>query len=262
MKNRPLQLNKTRSLKQKTIYLSFLLFILCSFCVSNFVRDFEKSNADKSQGIIYAAQEPSEITQDILSVTVDDVIYLRGVVEIVLNLSKSYDYAIVISSLSSSNQEEAFKPLYLLGVLQEGINLIRFNVDVNYIATPGKTELYITLVLSNPSENMGPILATLFPVIALGYYPLILIPAFVLLTLPIIYLKQESLKESKPTSKKDLSEKDNNNKKEQEKSTNQQTAVTHAFPQIDCPDCNKSIDKGSAYCEHCGFHLPVYQRNG
>lgn len=206
-----------------------------------------------TQQYINSAQssDPAEI----ISTEITSVVLIKGNAKIVVNSSIDFDYTMIVSSKTSNGLENVLDAQSTNGAIIAGLNTISVEFELGFSATPGIIEISIFFVSTNLSQ---PIVANI-KFIGVGYYPLIGIPTFLIIFAAIIYSKEETLLDPKSKEKKKKEQKFDEKKMV---SPAQTTTPNYAFPQIECPECKKSIDKGSAYCEHCGFHLPVYQRNG
>lgn len=217
------------------------------------VNALHQQNLQFNQQSLQNSQTPPQIT--IISQQITGVVYFKGNVRIVLNSSIDFNYTMIISSKSSMGLQNVVQAPSINGDILAGLNEITIEFELGTEANPGVIELsvyIVSILLSQP-------LVLTMKFISVGYYPLIVIPTFLIISILMVSVKEESLLEpkSKEKKKKDV-------KFDEKKAVvpQQSTAPKYAFPQIECPECKKSIDKGSAFCEHCGFHLPVYQRNG
>jgi hypothetical protein len=238
-------------LKSKSgILLASCLFILVMLGGINVLH---QQNMQFNQHSLQNSQTSPQITM--ISQQITGVVYFKGNAQIVLNSSIEFNYTIIISSKSSTGIQNVVQAPTINGDITAGLNTISIEFNLGTEANPGVIELSIFIVSIQLSQ---PLVITM-KFISVGYYPLIVIPTFLIISVLMVSVKEETLLEPKPKQKKKKEVKFDDKKTV---TPQQSTAPKYAFPQIECPECKKSIDKGSAYCEHCGFHLPVYQRNG
>ncbi len=239
-------------LKSKTgklIVLSIMIFITLGG-----IEAVHQENTRFNQASLSSSQTSSQVI--VLSQQITKVVYYKGTIEIVLNSSIDFNYTMIISSESGMGIQNVVQTPSKSGDIMIGLNTLIVEFELGTEANPGVIDIYVYIVsiqLSQPLEIT-------MRFISVGYYPIIVIPTFLIISILVVSVKEETLLE--PKSKQQKKKKDV--KFDEKKATvpQQSNAPKYAFPQIECPECKKSIDKGSAYCEHCGFHLPVYQRNG
>lgn len=198
------------------------------------------------------AQTPSKV--QVISVNYSKVVLFQDTIEFVVNSSDDYDFNLYISLFAAGVQEAMFTTIKI-GSLKTGLNVLQITYQLEFPVLPGTVKLKYSMI---GSPNLL-LFSAEADIVCIGFMPVFIVLLFGFTAIVLVAMKEEKLKEPVTKEKKKKEIKFNDKKPSQ---VAQSSVAKYAFPQIVCPECNKSIDKGSAFCEHCGFHLPVYQRNG
>ncbi len=198
---------------------------------------------------------------EILDVNYPDKLSLSSYIRIHYRADHPGELRVVIYGQTKTN-DEAFPP-NIIEFEIEGIGeeFVYVPVQVWLATLPGNVTFILNIHYVNANDTADTVTESfIFSIlIDMSYFGVLMLLSLGLTSFVLIKFQTEELRDAPPGAEPPSKEEE---KKEVPKPVAPPSSQgQHAFPQIICPDCNKSIDKGSAFCEHCGFHLPLYQRN-